>query len=179
MANRKRMKKGFQALGIVVLALAAYFGYPIARVALAAVRQGFFEKSQPEKYVSTTQSNLQAIYKGIMLYHDSEGQFPASTGWMDAIQNRIQSGTMTSEEAAKKLVDPSFAGQLGKYGYAMNDAVSQKYLGDLKDKSTILVFMSSDTGKNAHGVPKRLAPNPPRGNGNFAITIAGKIIPLN
>lgn len=160
---------------LVVLVVAGYFLYPVVKLAASANRQGFFEKHEERKYDVGTRANLTAIYKAIMLFHESEGHFPKSTQWMDDIKNHMQTSDMTEVEAAKKLVDPSLEGKAGAYGYAMNDAVSEKYIDDVKDKKTPLVFMSSETGRNAHGDPKKLAPTPPRGRGQFAVAVDGTI----
>ena len=97
---------------------------------------------------------------------------------MDSIKNRIQTGDMSEAEATKKLVDPTLEGKAGAFGYAMNDAAAEKYKGDLKDPKMPLIFMSSVTTRNAHGDPAKLAPNPPRRGGNYAITVDGTILKL-
>lgn len=150
----------------------------IFNLAVGLKRQGFLDKTEERKYEASTRANLTAIYKGMKLFHESEGQYPKAAQWMDAIKNRIQTGDMSEAEAAKKLVDPGLKGKAGAYGYAMNDAASEKYEGDLKDKKMPLIFMSSDTALNAHGDPSKLAPNPPRPGGNFAVTVDGSIVRL-
>ena len=97
---------------------------------------------------------------------------------MDAVKTRIQVGDMTPEEAQKKLVDPTLGGKPGGYGFAMNDACSNKYKGDLNDPKMILLFQSGDTRWNAHGDPVKNAPAPPRGAENLAITVGGDVVPV-
>lgn len=135
--------------------------------------------SEPEKraYHATTEGNLRAIYTALKLYNESEGAYPDSRHWMDAIHNRLEVNDMTAAEAQKKLVSPAFAKSPGQYGYAMNDAASMKYAGDLDPKMP-LVFDSSDASRNAHGDPGSLAPNPPRAGENMAITVDGSLIKL-
>jgi hypothetical protein len=129
------------------------------------------------EYNATTESNLKAIHTALMLYHDSEGQFPEASGWMDAIQNRLLVNDMTGEEAAKKLVSPSLQGKTGQFGYAMNDKAGAKYKDDIDPKMP-LVFDSSDTARNAHGSPDTLAPKPPRDGQNLAVAVDGTILKL-
>jgi hypothetical protein len=135
--------------------------------------------SGPEKreYTATTEANLRAIHTALMMYHDSEGQFPVAAGWMDAIQNRIGTADMEGSESEKKLISPSLQGQAGQFGYAMNDKASGKYKDDLDPKMP-LVFDSRDTAKNAHGDPAKLAPAPPRDGQNLAIAVDGTLVKL-
>ncbi|CAN5513633.1 hypothetical protein BH11ARM1_BH11ARM1_02120 [soil metagenome] len=128
-----------------------------------------------EEYHASTEGNLKAIYNAMKLYQDSEGQFPLADGWVDAIQNRILVNNMTGEEAHKKLVSP--AAKPEEYGYAMNDKASGKYIGDLDPKMP-LIFDSMNLAKNAHGLPENLAPKPPRGGQNLAISVDGTILKL-
>ena len=129
------------------------------------------------EYNATTESNLKAIHTALMMYHDSEGQFPAAAGWMDAIENRIGTADMEGSESQKKLVSPSLQGQVGQFGYAMNGKAGGKYKDDLDPKMP-LVFDSSDTSKNAHGDPAKLAPKPAREGQNMAISVDGTILKL-
>ncbi|MBI1757378.1 MAG: hypothetical protein HYR64_09765 [Fimbriimonas ginsengisoli] len=160
------------------LAVGLYFAYPILHLADSARRKGFFDKPPVENYEASQGNNLRALYTALMLAHDSDGQFPDTAKWMDAIANRVQTSNMSAEDAAKKFVDPSLAGRPGLYGYAMNDAASGKYKGDLKDPKTILLFTSSDLARNAHGDPKKLVPNPPRSGGSWGITVDGSVVKL-
>ncbi len=150
----------------------------IFKLGVAVKREGFLDKVPERNYDASTKANLTAIYKGLTLYHESEGQFPKSSEWMDAIKSRIQTSDMSEAEAAKKLIDPSLEGKPGAYGYAMNDAASGKYKGDIQGPKTPLIFMSSDTARNAHGDPTKLAPNPPRPGGNYAVTVDGSILKM-
>lgn len=127
--------------------------------------------TEPDKveYSATNEANLKALYTAMMLYHDSEGQFPKADGWMDAIQNRITSSDLKEGEGAKKLHNPAL--KPGDYGYAMNDIASGKYKEDVKEKDAVLIFESSETVRNAHGDPTKN-----RRKGGKGITLAGKIV---
>jgi len=133
---------------------------------------------QDLKYEASETGNLKELYKAMMLYHDSEGQWPSSKGWMDAIKNRIGTADLAKGEADKKFVSPSVAGSAGQYGYAMNDLASAKYKGDIKNPKTPLLFDSSDTSRNAHGDPLKLLPKPARPGGNVGIAVDGTILKL-
>jgi hypothetical protein len=74
---------------------------------------------------------------------------------------------MSKAEAEKKLVRPGLA---SGFGYAMNDATSGKFKGDLKDPLTVLVYESKSTIKNAHGSPS--------GEKGLAVTVSGKVLSL-
>ena len=128
-------------------------------------------------YNATTEGNLRSIHTALMIYHDSEGQFPDASGWMDAIVNRMQVDDMGADEAAKKLKAPSLVSAEGQYGYAMNEAASGQYSGDLSPKLP-LVFDSSDTKRNAKGSPDALLPDPPRDGQNFGIAVDGTLLKL-
>lgn len=129
-------------------------------------------QGDPERsYHGSSVDNLKAMYNAMNLYHDSEGQFPDSAGWMDAIQNRIYEADLKKGEAEKKLIRPALSGNAGQYGYAMNDEASKKYKDDIKDKKLPLIFESTATERNAHGDPKTL--RRPHG---LAISVDGTIL---
>lgn len=130
------------------------------------------------KYNASNEQNLKSLYKAMLQYHESEGQFPQARGWMDGIRSFGAASDLAKGEADKKFVNPEFAGKPGKFGYAMNDAASGKYKGDLKDPKMPLLFESSDTSRNAHGDPKLLMPKPPRAGGNLGIAVDGTILKL-
>jgi hypothetical protein len=134
-------------------------------------------ETEKRKYNATTEANLKAIHTALMMYHDSEGQFPLAESWMDAIEGRLVTSDMEGSEAQKKLISPSLAGQPGQFGYALNDRASGKYKDDLDPKMP-LVFDASDTKKNAHGDPRTLAPKPARGGRNMMITVDGTVLGL-
>lgn len=143
--NAKRVVLGLFALCVV--GLVVWIG-PVVR---DLYTHGFFDSSTTRTYHGDDTSNLKAIRTALLLYHDSEGQFPDASGWMDAIENRIEASDMSHQDSEKKLVRPEFQGQKGKYGYSMNDAASGKYKGDLHDPKMVLVFESDDTRRDAHG----------------------------
>lgn len=172
-----------RAVKFALLAIAAallYAGVRFGPDLYAAYKAGFLDKTQLRAYQGTSIENLKAIHTALMLYHDSEGQFPSARGWMDAVKPRLKTNDLKPEEALKKLRNPTIQppGE-DVYGYAMNVAVSQKYKDDLKDPdSTILVFDSKDTRWNAFGDPMKDAADPPRPGGNQAVTVGGKVVPL-
>ena len=180
MRKGKVLKKLFLWLGIALIAVIGYCAWRFGPVLMAAYREGFFDNPEMRKYEGTSRDNLKALHTALMLYHDSEGQFPDAAAWMDAIKNRVKVADMAEAEAMKKFVNPMVRpGGAGSFGYAMNDAASKKYKDDLKDKGkTILIFDSRETGWNAHGDPKALMPSPPRPGGNLAITVDGTIVKL-
>ncbi|MBX3119771.1 MAG: hypothetical protein KF784_11945 [Fimbriimonadaceae bacterium] len=151
-----------------------------AREAFILWRAGSFDKADKVKYRGDLEDSLKKLRAALMLYHDSEGQFPDAAGWMDAIRNRVRTGNMADSEAMKKFMDPSAqTGAEGVYGIAMNDAFSGQYIDDVKDlDKTPLLFVSSDTKWNAHGTPEKLLPKPAREAGNWAIMVDGKILEL-
>lgn len=101
-------------------------------------------------YSANAEGNLKAIRTALMLYHDSEGQFPQGAGWMDAIENRMTASDMTGAESKKKLIRPDLANSPNEYGYALNDKASGKYKDDVGAK-TVLVYESKQVERNAHG----------------------------
>jgi len=120
------------------------------------------------KYTAGNETNLKALQTALMLYHESEGQFPQAAGWMDAIEPRIRTFDMELSEAKKKLVRPDLAGKEGEFGYALNDAASGKYKDDVGGKA-ILVFESKATARNAHG-------DPAKDREGYAIAVDGTLL---
>ena len=100
--------------------------------------------------------NLKALYTGMMLQHDSDGQFPKSDQWMDKIIIRVRTETLKKGAEKEKFVDPAAGEQPGAYGFAMNDAASEKYKEEIKDKKMPIIFQSTDTSWNAHGDPAKI-----------------------
>ena len=148
------------ALFFTSLALLLGLGYVAYRFgpdALAAKKAGFFEKYDKEEYAPSRAENLKAQFTALMLYHESEERFPNSEHWMDAIEPLLKTNNLKEGEAEKKLVHPEYAGVFGQYGYAMNDTISEKYKGDIKDREkTYAIYESRDASRNAHGQPKDL-----------------------
>ncbi|MBL8059634.1 MAG: hypothetical protein JNK63_02835 [Chthonomonas sp.] len=163
------MKKGWKWTIGIGLVLLGTIGYLVGPEALSAYRSGFFDKEKKKLYAGDTVDNLRRLHTAMMLYHDSEGQFPYAAGWMDAIENRLQTNDLVKDEGKKKLHRPEFANSQVQYGYAMNDAAEAKYKDDLP-KETELIFESKSTERNAHGDAKS-------GKTGTAITIEGKLIP--
>lgn len=167
--NRKRIA---QVLLVVGLGAAVFFGYPVVQNYLVAKRNGFLDPVKREGYAPTTQGNLKAIHTALMLYADSEGQFPAGSGWMDAIENRLQTNKLKAGEGLKKLKSPRFTGY-DEYGYALNTLCAGKYPGDVTDPTkTLLVFDTEESKKNASAAPGTGL------KGGFGITVSGDIVEL-
>jgi len=122
LAAKKRWKMAIWS--VVAGMLAAVLVIVVVPAYHVAHGAGLLEHHDERTYNATNEGNLKALYTALMLYHDSEGQFPQAAGWMDAIKTRIQANDMKPEEAAKKLVNPLAATGAGTYGYAMNDAAS-------------------------------------------------------
>jgi hypothetical protein len=141
--------------GCLVLLIASIGGGIWVYPTLRDLWPFLFGRDDPEiSYKGTSIDNLKAMHTALNLYHDSEGQYPEASGWMDAIKARIKTADLKKGEEEKKLIRPALLGKEGQYGYAMNDAASGKYKDDIKDPKTPLIFESTETGKNAHGDPK-------------------------
>jgi hypothetical protein len=151
-----RRRKGCLITAAIVLVLLTIIATLFGRTLVTLVREGFVTDLifKPEKraWEPSREANLRAIYNGMKLHHDSEGSFPAADSWVDAVAIRIRTGDMTQEEAEKKLVRPDLAAP-NQYGYAINQAVTGKYMEDLP-AGTVLLFESKSTQKNASGDPK-------------------------
>jgi hypothetical protein len=136
-------------LAVVLIGLGAFYGPVIASFA----KQGFFDRApEKRKYEASRIEHLKAIHTALLLYHDSEGQFPLANGWMDAIENRLATNDLKKGEAEKKLHRPDLTEN--QYGYAINQAIAGKYKDDVP-ASTPLVFESKSTERNASGIPPK------------------------
>lgn len=162
----RKAKIGLGILGVLIAA-GVYYNEEI-RAAVGIVRSGALETSEPVEYKAGAESNLKALRTAMMLYHDTEDQFPAGSGWMDAIIPRLRTNDLKEGEELKKLHRPGFSDD--KFGYALNASCAGKYKGDLKSDS-VLLFESQATIKNAVGDPKK-------DGAGFGITIDGKIVPV-
>ena len=170
---RKRLLLGCGAvLAVALIAGGIFFGPTIADL----YRAGFnpLHESKKKKWTPDTEANLKALYTALKLHHESEGQYPKSGQWMEAAVKRVASATLPRHEAVKKFVDPAAGGAPGVYGFAMNDAVSEKYDQDVADRAkTPLLFQSTETAWNAHGDPAKIGRA-----GGLAISVDGQIIEL-
>lgn len=160
----RKAKIGLGILGVFIAA-GVYYNEEI-RAAVGIVRSGALEKIEPVEYNADREGNLKAIRTAMMLYHDTEDQFPVDAGWMDAIIPRLRTNDLKEGEQLKKLHRPGFSDD--KFGYAMNSACGGKYKGDIPVGS-VLVFESLATIKNAKGDPKK-------DGAGLGITIDGKIV---
>jgi len=157
----------------IVAGALVYFVYPYVHLYLVGKRNHMFEGVTREDYAPTTKGNLLALHTALSLYAESEGQFPSAGGWMDAIENRLQTNNLHAGEGEKKLHSPRFSESKG-FGYAINDACANKYPGDIKpaDK-TILIFDIDKSEKNSHGDPAKDGLH-----GGFGVTVSGDVVPL-
>jgi len=162
----RRQRNILLGLGIVTAGAVIWVGWIVKPL----IDRGFFETATPDKYVASRGANLKAIRNALMLYHDSEGQFPAANGWLDAIRPRMQTNKMTAEEAETKIIRPDLTGKPGAFGYAINSAAAGKYKDDAGPASTVLVYESTEERANASGEPDL-------SDGRLGITIDGKLVP--
>lgn len=155
--GRKIKRAGVGCLGIlVVLAVLIGFtppGHAVRDLWKNGAIQALIFPPNKEKYTAGHEENLKAMHTALMLYHESEGQFPAATGWMDAIEPRIATSDLAPGEAEKKLIRPDLAGKQNEFGYALNAKAAGKYKDDVGDGKTILIFESKQTGRNSSGDP--------------------------
>jgi hypothetical protein len=132
--------------------------------------QAIVTKPPQRKYSASSEEHLRALHTALMLYHESEGQFPEGSGWMEAIANRLEANDLKKDEAAKKLIRPDLAGSPGSFGYALNQEASARYQDDVPSgTAAILVYESLSTRRNAAG-------DPTTDRDGMAITIEGKIL---
>ena len=73
------------------------------------------------------------------------------------------------------MLDPyaGSAGKAGEFGFALNDAVADKYIDDIKDKKTVLLFQSTDASWNAHGDPATIGRK-----GGIGMAVDGSVVKL-
>jgi hypothetical protein len=172
----RKKRRGCLIFGLVVL---VGLGWWLGPVIKAAFTLGLLEKVDKRTYDGNTMQNFKAMHQAMMLYHDSEDAFPDGSEWMGEIENRMRAFDMDKTESSKKLVSPEFRDQPGKYGYAMNDLCSRKYKDDIKrPELTPLLFDSSDLTRNAHGLPEKLLPSPPRQGQNRGVSVEGQMLKL-
>ncbi len=148
---RKGCWIGLSVVLVLFLGVGLFFG-PAVSDFLKVYGWDALRKPPKHAYSATSEQNLKALYQGMTLYHESEGQFPEASGWMDAIRTRLLSNDLARGEAEKKLVRPDLLGNTNEFGYAMNEVASAKYRDDLKDLAkTPLIYESKQTKKNAVG----------------------------
>jgi len=158
------------ALVLFVLGL-AYVAFRFGPDARTAYRQGFLDSTRMREFSGDAIDNLRAQSTALLLYHDSEGQFPPANGWMDAIEPRLRTADMKAEEAAKKLRDPRLVDPKA-YGFSMNAKIAGKYRDDIGGERTVLIFASKSTQRNASGDPFKDA----RAGAPLAITLNGTVV---
>jgi hypothetical protein len=174
MAGRaKRIAAGCAVVVAIPLVYGLLFYGPVLRdFWVGGILPAMVAKPQERTYEGDSADNLRSLFVAMKLYHDSEERFPEADGWMNAIQGRVRTTDMPEEEAAKKFVRPDLADSPGSFGYAMNPSVAGKYVDDIEDPDTILLFESSETGRNAHGDPDAIGLSQnPRG-----ITVTGDLV---
>jgi len=179
MRKGRAVKRIFLWFGVGLLIAIGYCAWRFGPLVMAFYRQGFFDNPAMREYEGTSSQNLKALHTALLLYHESEGQFPSAAGWMDAIRNRVKVADMSEEEAMKKFRNPRFEANhaAGVYGYSMNDAASGAYRDDLKEGGkTILLYEEGSAKWNAHGSPTRSAGKDVIPGGNLAITVDGNVV---
>lgn len=160
---------GLLVLIAVIVLFATSFGKGIRDLWGSGAVQAAVAKHEDATYDSTsTDANLKALFTGMKLFQESEGQYPDAADWMEGLSPRLILNNLPKKEAEKKLIRPGVAA--GGYGYALNDAAAGKYVGDLP-KGTVLLFESASTVRNAHGDPKK--DGLPKGRG---VTIEGSLV---
>ena len=170
------MKKALIGIGIFLAAAVLGVGVWLGPAVWDFARAGVFEGQERREYTGGRMEDLKAQHLAVMLYSESEGALPDASGWMDAAMTRAETADLGRDEALKKFKSPVAQGE-EEFGYAMNEALSQVYPGDVESpEKTVLIFESSDLVWNAFGDPKKLRPNPPRADGNKAVTLAGEIV---
>ncbi len=156
--SRVAKRLGLGCLGLIAVGVGALavtgFGKDLINLWRNGTLQAALFPPPKRTYTATNEENLRALHTALLLYHDSEGQFPTGNGWMDAIQPRLQTSDMASGEGLKKLVRPDLMGQAEKFGYALNAAAAGKYRDDVGDPKTPLIYESRQTTRNAAGDPK-------------------------
>jgi hypothetical protein len=153
----------------VGLAYGVWWIYPTARDLLSLVPK----KSEKQGWTPDTEKNLQALFTALKLQHESDGQFPKGSEWMDKVTPRLKTETLKKGAEKEKFVDPAAGGKPGEFGFAMNDAVAEKYVDDLKDKKMVVVFQSTDANWNAHGDPDKIGRK-----GGIGMALDGSIVRL-
>ncbi|QYK54506.1 MAG: hypothetical protein KF824_06295 [Fimbriimonadaceae bacterium] len=178
--NPRARRMMFGCLGVfvgVVIALVIWLG-PLVK---AANKVGVLDPQVKRDYEGNTMENLKNIHNALLQYEASEGQLPFAETWMDAAWRRLQTADMDEDQAKRKLKSPSlYESNPQAFGYAFNEALSGQYSGDVENPAqTPLIFDSSDLTWNAFGNPAQLAPNPPRPEGNYAVTVEGNVMKLD
>ena len=177
MNSRRRLLVGgvkkvvLQGLAVVLVILigVGIWAYPTLRDLATLLPQ----KETKIGWTPGTEVNLKALYTGLMLQHDSDGQFPQGAQWMDLVIKRVRNETLQAGAENQKFIDPRAGAKSGEFGFAMNDAAAGKYKDDIKDKKMPLIFESTDTKWDAHGDPAKIG----RKNG-IGISVEGKIVRL-
>ncbi|MBS1708827.1 MAG: hypothetical protein JSS65_08925 [Armatimonadetes bacterium] len=169
---RKR-RKWWIVGGVLVVGAVAWYVLGLGPLVNFIVRT-YGGSIEQRTYKGDSAANLKSIHTALMLYYDSEGQFPSADGWMDATLDRLKTADMADTETKKKLQGPS--GGTNGYGYSYNDAVAQKVKSEVRDPSrTVLVYESQDNKWNAHGSPAEETKKSPNAK---AVTVAGQVTTL-
>ena len=124
---------GVGALCLFVMAIGAAILFPVFSQARFA--------AQKTACLSSVKQTSVAL---IMYSAENDDRYPAAAAWMD--KSEKYGGGNFSCPAVKKDVGPQ------AYGFGFNDALSGKAFTVVKSpESTVSVFESADTSKNAHG----------------------------
>lgn len=143
------------AVGLIVAVLAAIL-YP-----------AWFQVRDDRPHRTPCQINLRQLGTASAIYASDWNEcVPTGSNWTDAI--------LAYTKGEENFNCP----QVGKYGYALNEAIAGKGFAE-KDSyelgSLPLIFDSSAIGRNVTG-PLSLAPDPPRhGQGNNVVYADGRV----
>ncbi len=169
-------KRPARFVGVSLLALFLAGGFMVGPALWDIWRAGFFYKVSQRDYQGDSRSNLEAMYRALKLYHDSEEKFPGAEGWMEEVERRLRVYDMKPEETAKKMIRPDLWEASGRHGYALNEACAGKYIDDIEDaSSTLLVFESQLESRDAAGDPDKVG-LAPSGGKVLGVTATGEII---
>lgn len=172
----KRRKKGclwaLAILGVIFVLVGWRINWNFAAIRdIVSLAQKATQDVPQSSYAVSREANLKAIYTAMMLAHDSDGQFPDASSWMDAIKTRLRTTDLPESEAVRKLMNPRHGGPK-EWGYAINPAVAGKFQEDIKNPDeTPLIYESRQTQWNASGDPRSDLMDQ-----GWAISVSGKIL---
>lgn len=158
--------------GLLILGLAMWIGPTVS----TAIRAGFLDKTEDRTIEEgQTLTNLKTIHQAILMYSESEGVLPDSSGWMDAAYTRLKTADLPEAEAKKQLKSKKGLAE-DEYGFAMNTGLSGKDPFDPKLQDSMLIFQSKKLDWNASGLPDD--PDSADLENGQGITLGGSLKPL-
>jgi hypothetical protein len=137
--------------------------------ALAAGCAGSAVLRPPSQY-SEAVLRMGLISGGVLMYStDYDAQFMPGARWMDLVEPYTRD--------PRAAVSPAFDDQPGKYGFALNELVAGRSQTAIEQPdSTLLVFDSTDTRRNAVATSATL-PIPPRYGAKNALSYVDGYVP--